>query len=89
MKDETNIEKLATLSRISVSKEEQEAIKTDINSILSYIEQIKDISTDKSLETSPEMGEHYNVMREDGEPHETGLHTKELQHRRGWHAFIY
>ena len=78
MKDGTNIEKLATLSRIYVSEEEQEELKDDIDSILSYVEQIKGISTDTDLEATPEVPGHHNIMREDGEPHETGIHTKEL-----------
>ena len=78
MKDETNIEKLATLSRISVSREEQKALKADIDSILSYVEQIQDISADKAIIEGGKVGELHNVMREDGEPHETGIYTKEL-----------
>ncbi|HEC32847.1 MAG TPA: aspartyl/glutamyl-tRNA amidotransferase subunit C [Candidatus Kaiserbacteria bacterium] len=78
MKDETNIEKLATLSRLYISLEEQKSLKSDIDSILSYIKQIQDISADETLETSPKVGNLYNVMREDTEPHETGIYTEEL-----------
>ncbi len=74
MKNETNIEKLAKLSRISVSEEEQKELKDDINSILSYIEQIQDISSEMSLK----MPEHHNIMRDDIEPHEAGEYTKDL-----------
>lgn len=80
MKDETNIEKLATLSHISVSPQEQKALKDDIDSILSYIEQIKDISTGNVAEESLEDSGLRNVMREDGEPHETGVYTEDLLH---------
>ena len=78
MKDETNIGKLARLSHISVSPEEEKILKDDIDSILSYIEQIQEISTDKTSVTSHKIDDHHNVMREDGEPHETGIHTKAL-----------
>ncbi|NQV92908.1 Asp-tRNA(Asn)/Glu-tRNA(Gln) amidotransferase subunit GatC [Candidatus Kaiserbacteria bacterium] len=78
MKDETNIEKLATLSHISISPEEQKELKADIDSILSYIEQIQNISLEHIKEAEPQVGELYNVMREDAEPHETGIYTKEL-----------
>lgn len=78
MKDETNIEKLATLSRISVSPKEQKALKTDIDSILSYIEQIQEISVEGITEEGVGISNLRNVMREDGEPHETGIYTKEL-----------
>ncbi len=76
MKNETNIEKLATLSRISVSSEEKEVLKKDIDSVLSYIEKIQDISAEMSLKVP----EHLNIMREDTEPHEVGVHTKDLLH---------
>ena len=78
MKDETNIEKLATLSRIYISPEERESLKSDIDSILSYIKQIQDISAGGALNTRPKIGNLYNVMREDSEPHETGIYTEEL-----------
>jgi len=79
MKDETDIQKLATLSRIYISPEEQKSLKTDIDSILSYVEQIKDISADTALPMDPqEVASHRNIMREDVDPHETGLYTNEL-----------
>ena len=78
MSDETNIEKLATLSRISVSKEEQELLKNDIDSILSYVRQIQDISNDKDVKGSPEVDGLHNIMRKDDKPHEAGIYTEEL-----------
>ncbi len=78
MKDETNIEKLASLSHISVAPEEQEELKVDIDSILSYIEQIQNISVNRTMETKTEMTKLHNVMREDIEPHESGEYTEAL-----------
>jgi len=83
MKNEINIEKLATLSRISVSPEEQKSLAADIDSILSYIEQIQDVSDDKIMNNEPDKGlaeRNHNVMREDEEPHTSGIYTKELLH---------
>ena len=74
MNDDLSIEKLAALSRISVSKEEAEALKKDIASILSYVDQISEVSGD----IEREIPEHRNIMREDGEPHETGIYTEAL-----------
>ena len=74
MVDEAHIEKLAQLSRISLSEKEKESLKDDIGSILSYIEQIQEVSGDVVLE----VGETHNVMREDGEPHESGVHSEAL-----------
>ena len=78
MKNETNIERLATLSRIYVSTKEQKTLKSDIDSILSYVKQIKDISAEKNLKVGLEIGKLRNVMREDIEPHNSGVYTKEL-----------
>lgn len=78
MKNETNIERLATLSRIYVSTKEQKTLKSDIDSILSYVKQIKDISAEKILKVGPGIGKLRNVMREDIEPHKSGVYTKEL-----------
>ena len=78
MKNEINIEKLATLSRISVSPEEEKTLTADIDSILSYIEHIQEVSFDLKLETGAETQRNHNVMREDGEPHASGIYTKEL-----------
>jgi len=74
MIDEAHIEKLAALSRISVSKEEKTKLAHDIDAILSYIEDIQklDISDEKTA------GEVRNVMREDGEPHEGGRYSEAL-----------
>ena len=74
MKNEINIKRLAELSRINVSDQEESALRADIDSILSYVEHITNVSSD----LSSEIGDLYNVMREDGEPHKTGLYTKDL-----------
>lgn len=76
MIDETHIKKLAELGRISVSSEEVLALRSDIASILSYVEQIQEVSSDVDLRD----GENTlkNVMREDGDPHEGGIYSNEI-----------
>ena len=69
------IEKLAELSRIEVPEDEKKALASDIEAILEYISQIKEVA---SVEPSPEVGEHHNIMREDGKPHESGKYTKAI-----------
>ncbi|MEX0652398.1 MAG: Asp-tRNA(Asn)/Glu-tRNA(Gln) amidotransferase subunit GatC [Candidatus Paceibacterota bacterium] len=78
MNEEINIEKLARLSRISVTEDEKKALHADIGAILSYIEQIQEISDGGEDNNILENQVVRNVLREDGEPHETGLYTKDL-----------
>lgn len=77
-----DVEKLAALARISVTEEEASALAKDIEAILSYVSEIKKIKGEASLEEPLA-----NIMREDGEPHEAGLHSenllREAPHRRG------
>lgn len=68
---DVDIAKLARLSRIAVSDEEMEELEKEVPEILAFVEQIAEAGGEVTKET----GEHYNVMREDGEPHESGVHT--------------
>ena len=57
-----DIEKLAELSRISLSTEEKKSFLADFKNILAYISEIKEVVTE---EFPREVGELRNVMRED------------------------
>lgn len=70
-----DIEKLAELSRIEMSDEEKVKILGEMGSILGFIDQIQ--GADISI-TEREAGEVRNVMREDGEPHESGKYTEDI-----------
>lgn len=71
----SDIEKLAALSRIEVSESEKSILENDMESILDYVSQIKKAA----FETPPkEAGELRNVMREDKNPHLSGVYTKEI-----------
>jgi len=70
------IEKLASLSRIAMTAEEKESIRKDIDGILDYIAQIKEVPVKTSL-TNGE-GLIKNVMREDENPNTTGECTDAL-----------
>ncbi len=72
------IEKLATLARIELSGEEKEKLRTDAESILKYVSQIQKISADGGDEKDSLSGVPVNVMREDANPHESGLFTETL-----------
>lgn len=70
-----DIEKLAKLSRLSLKDKEKEGFVKDFNSILEYVSEINSVVAG---ETPKEAGELRNVMRQDGEPHESGVYTDAL-----------
>ncbi len=75
MIEKEEIEKLAELSRMEVTPEEVEKFSKDIESILEYVSELKEIAIDEDVR---EAGILRNIMREDGEPHEKGIYTKDI-----------
>ena len=71
-----DIEKLATLARIALDEEEKKALLKDTEEILKFVEQVREVETKDEAEER--VGMVHNVMREDSEPHETGIHTDAL-----------
>lgn len=61
------VEKIAALSRLSLTQEEKEGFAKDIGGILSYVSQIQEVAAGDSTidRTSNEQYSHKNVMRED------------------------
>jgi aspartyl-tRNA(Asn)/glutamyl-tRNA(Gln) amidotransferase subunit C len=72
------IEKLGSLARIKLSDEEKKGLKTDIESILGYVSEIQEVSSDLERDTTSQKDELINVMREDENPHESGLYTQKI-----------
>ncbi len=70
-----DVEHLAGLARIAVSDTEKEVLRHDLEEILAYVSQIKQVESEK---LKVESGDLRNVMREDGEPHEPGMFTEDL-----------
>lgn len=70
------IKRIAHLARIELTPAEALAFTPEISGILSYIDQIKEITGDAPEEKV--VGALYNVMREDTNPHEPGLYTEDL-----------
>jgi aspartyl-tRNA(Asn)/glutamyl-tRNA(Gln) amidotransferase subunit C len=70
------IEKLAELSRLDLSSEEKESFRKDMDSILDYVGQIQKVSSNISNEKKA--GLIRNVLREDSNPHESGIYTETL-----------
>ena len=69
-----DIEKLASLARIKLSGEEKESMSKDIESILDYVSQVKNISAD----VARDIPVVHNVMRDDVVTHESGEYTEAL-----------
>ena len=76
MISEIEIEKLAALSRIELSKEEVERMKKDMGAILAYVDQLKKAPGGTS--TEPVMSFSKNVIREDEVKHEPGSFKESL-----------
>ncbi|MDO8564516.1 MAG: Asp-tRNA(Asn)/Glu-tRNA(Gln) amidotransferase subunit GatC [bacterium] len=74
MVTETDIEKLALLARVALSEQEKEKLRTDVEAILEYVSDIRKVSGGEERAV-PSL---VNVMREDGTPHEGGVHTETL-----------
>lgn len=71
-----DIEHLALLARISLSKEEKDEFTIELDSVLSYVGEIATVATE--ADAIPRAGELRNRMREDVEPYAGG----------GWSAAI-
>lgn len=73
-----DIEKLAELSRITISQDEKEIFLKDIRSILNYVDQIKKVVGTREAIAPREEDELKNVFREDKNPHDSGQFTEVL-----------
>ncbi len=63
---QADIQKLASLSRMKLTDEEQATFAKDIDSVLGYVEQIKEVSSDVShADKKPSDIPHRNALRED------------------------
>lgn len=59
-----DMQHLKTLARLELSQEETESLKHDLNAMLGYFDQIKNLETD-SVEELARPIDVYNVFRED------------------------
>ena len=68
-------QKLAELSRIEITKQEQEELLNDMSGILDYVDQITEVATTE-MQVKPSL--HRNIMREDKNPHKSGLYAEDI-----------
>ena len=72
---------LAKLARIKISDAEATDLAGEFETILNYVGEVKKITSPQPLSLSKERGKGrgvFNVMREDGEPHESGIYTEKI-----------
>lgn len=70
-----DVKKLANLSRIELTPEEEDAFLAEIDPILGYVGQIQNIEGQVSSEES---SIRKNVFRKDSDAHESGIFTDAL-----------
>jgi aspartyl-tRNA(Asn)/glutamyl-tRNA(Gln) amidotransferase subunit C len=70
-----DIQKLATLSRIKLTSEEEQKFAKDLESILGYVTQIKNVTGSGESRGNEK---HINALRDDEHPHESGIHTEAI-----------
>ena len=76
-----DIEKLAKLSRLELTDSEKETFARELESILKYVDQIREVAID---DKPAEVGDIYNVLREDvaldgsSVAHESGVFTEKI-----------
>ncbi len=70
-----DVKKLAALARIDIPDAELGRFTKEFDSILAYVGQLEALELPKGKEAKPVLR---NVMREDGEPHESGKYTESL-----------
>lgn len=78
--DAQKVLKLAKLARIRLSESEAESLSHEFESILNYVGEIKNARfkiQDEGFKNKADFTVR-NVMREDGEPHESGLYTEKI-----------
>ncbi len=75
-----DIEKLAKLARVELTDVEKETFAKELEDILHYVDQIREVTTDTSAADRAELGDVYNVLREDvqAKDHATGKFTDQI-----------
>lgn len=70
------VKKLAALVRLEIDPADLEKFTQDFDAILSYVGQLEKL--DLPLDAAADAPELRNVMRTEGEPHESGKYTETL-----------
>jgi aspartyl/glutamyl-tRNA(Asn/Gln) amidotransferase C subunit len=76
--DKEKVLGLAKLARIEIGEEEAESLSHEFDAILNYVGEVKEVKLNKFDKLNKEEFPVRNVMREDGEPHESGIYTQKI-----------
>lgn len=75
MIEEKDIEALAKLARIEIEEDQKKGLIKDLEAVLGYVSDVQNASDVKVEHIA---GTLRNVMREDANPHASGLFTKDI-----------
>ncbi len=75
--DKEKVLKLAKLARIKIEDTEAEKLSGEFEAILNYVSEVKAVSGG-TVEKKPSDFPLRNIMREDGEGHESGIYTEKM-----------
>ncbi|MDB5194035.1 MAG: glutamyl-tRNA(Gln) and/or aspartyl-tRNA(Asn) amidotransferase subunit [Parcubacteria group bacterium] len=72
--------RLSKLARIEVGNVEAEKLSHEFDAILGYVAEVKNAVAARSADAEEVPGDFMlrNVLREDSEPHESGLYTEQI-----------
>lgn len=70
------VQKLASLARITIPEEKTDSFAKEFEAILTYIKTLETLTL--AAGGKPVPGVVHNVFRDDTEPHATGLYSKKL-----------
>jgi len=75
MIEKGEVEKLSELARIEISEDEKAGLMGDLDVILGYVSEVREVITG---DVEPTAGRLRNVMRKDVDPYEVGKFTEEI-----------
>lgn len=70
-----DVRKLAALARIAIPEESLDTFTKEFDGVLAYVGTLEELSLEHE---TPTAGAVRNVLREDGDAHESGLYTEKL-----------
>jgi aspartyl/glutamyl-tRNA(Asn/Gln) amidotransferase C subunit len=72
----SDIDRLATLSRLDIPVEEKETVLRDLTAIIGYVDQIQSVQADTASEIV--VSSERNIFRNDENPHDSASFTDRL-----------
>jgi len=75
MISQDDVKKLAALARIKLTEKEEEKFAKEIDGIVGYVAHIQKFTAGENTQGQEKVK---NVLREDKNPHESGIHTETI-----------